>query len=72
MASIRTSYSTKAFFMLSTSKIIPTSSCTGFGSFDLVPGFTASFFTASSSFREVGNQKEDKEHGLGTANEDTG
>lgn len=47
-----TSYSTMAFFMLSTSKIILMSSCTGLGSLDLVPGFTVSFFTASSSFRE--------------------
>jgi hypothetical protein len=38
--------------MLSTSKIIPTSSCTALGSLDLVPGFTVSFLTASSSFRK--------------------
>ena len=41
-----------AFFILSTSKIILMSSCTDLGSLDLVPGFTVSFFTASSSFRE--------------------
>lgn len=50
--STRTSYSTMAFFILSTSKIILMSSCTGLGSLDLVPGFTVSFLTASSSFRE--------------------
>lgn len=47
-----TSYSTMAFFILSTSKIILMSSCTGLGSLDLVPGLTVSFLTASSSFRE--------------------
>ena len=41
-----------AFFMLSTSKIIVMRSCTGLGSLDLVPGFTVSFLTASSSWRE--------------------
>ena len=39
-----------AFFILSTSKIILMRFCTGLGSLDLVPGFTVSFFTASSSF----------------------
>lgn len=52
-----TSYSTMAFFILSTSKIILMRSCTGLGSLDLVPGFTVSFFTASSSFREKENQE---------------
>lgn len=53
-----TSYSTMAFFILSTSKIILMRFCTGLGSLDLVPGFTVSFLTASSSCRQKDSQSE--------------
>lgn len=52
-----TSNSTMAFFMLSTSKIILISSCTGLASLDLVPAVAVNFFTASSSCQKTDIRK---------------
>lgn len=52
-----TSNSTMAFFMLSTSKIILISSCTGLASLDLVPAVAVNFFTASSSCWKTGRKR---------------